>query len=123
MFPSLPQCGIRDETVVYISVILMNVGRAFGIIWSVLWLSIFPPTLYGTIFGLYTLSSLPFAIINQPMYEYSVQNGFDTMNFVQAGLTLTLSLSIVAVVRTEFARTNSKIKCFTGRSLLFSSNN
>lgn len=92
--------GIRTKDAAYTSVIIFTIGKAFGVVWSPTYLFLFPVELYGTVFGLFTLVSLPFITMNQFMYDFNILNDeFSTMNFVLAGLSVLLLLIPVTVIR------------------------
>ena len=57
--------GIQDEKFDISAVCLYAFARAFGIIWTPTWFYLFPPNLYGIVFGLHTVLSIPFAMLNQ----------------------------------------------------------
>jgi hypothetical protein len=54
---------------------------------------LFNPTLYGTVYGIFTLSSIIFTYLMQPMYSYNVANDdYFAMNMILAVCSLGLLL-------------------------------
>lgn len=87
------------ELAAYVSVIIHNVGRCFGL-WVHIYFYLFPVHLFGFVFGSIGLISQPFGLLNILMLAYNTTNDdYAVMNYMLGGLVCLASLVSIACYR------------------------
>ena len=86
--------AFQNITCAYAAVVVHTFARMFATIDTISLYYIFPPTHFGLVQGILTLTSIPVQFINVPLFKYIQENNYDfqTMNFVLAGLSTLLFL-------------------------------
>jgi len=109
-----------------LAVIFHTLGRMFGTgCFNVTYYYVFPPTHFGLVSGLLTLTSIPIQFINVPMFSFIQNNDYDfqTMNFVMAGLCSLVFLFPVVIWSRDLEKRNEYLKsCNEHRKSDISSN-
>ena len=75
------------ESAGYAAVVMHNIGRTFGILWSPLYVYMFPARIYGIVYGSLELITQCAGLVNIPMLAYNAKNDdYALMNYVIAAL-------------------------------------
>jgi len=111
MFISSVMHAQQNELVAYISILLHNFGRVFAVVWTPTYYYVFPPAVFGFIFGSISLATQPFALMNIAMLNFCLDNKeYATMNYVLAGLSMLLAcVSLACYLRYKQVRPSNKV--------------
>jgi len=97
----------QNEMAAYSAVVIHNIGRCFGVLWTQIYFFLFPVEYYGFVFGSVMLISQPFTLFSVLILGYNTKNDdYSVMNYMLGVLVALVLVVCIACYSPVFQITS-----------------